>query len=202
MNTYKAGEFAAMNGVCVKMLQRWDRIGKLKPDRTASNRRVYTDKHLAALRSKAPAKRDWTIVYCRVSSAAQKPDLVNQRKMLEEFCAARGYAVSEWVVEIGGGMNFKRAKFLKVMDAIADGLVTRIVIAHKDRLARFGVEFLAHVCDRAGCEMVVLNTESLSPEREMVEDLMAITDCFSARLNGLRNYRKALSKAVEDDTRA
>ena len=53
-----------------------------------------------------------------------------------------------------------------------------------------------------GCEIVVMNTESLSPEQELVQDLMTITHCFSARLYGIRNYKKALEKAVKDDTSA
>jgi predicted site-specific integrase-resolvase len=47
--------------------------------------------------------------------------------------------------------------------------------------------------------MLVLNTEKVSPEQEMVQDLMAITHCFSSRLYGLRNYRKALTTAVKAD---
>ena len=45
----------------------------------------------------------------------------------------------------------------------------------------------------------MLNTESLSPQQEMVQDLMTITHCFSARLCSLRNYRKTLQKAISDD---
>ena len=58
---------------------------------------------------------------------------------------------------------------------------------------------MAHLAQAQDAEIVVLNTESLSPEQEMVQDLMTITHCFSARLYGLRNYRKALKKAISDD---
>jgi putative resolvase len=73
------------------------------------------------------------------------------------------------------------------------------VIAHKDRLARFGVELFAHLCETHGCQIVVLDTQSLSPEQEMVQDLMTIVHGFSSRLSGLRNYRKAIQKAMPDD---
>jgi len=56
-----------------------------------------------------------TIAYCRVSSAAQKPDLKNQRRVLEEFCVARGLAPMEFIEEVGGGLNFNRKKFLVLM---------------------------------------------------------------------------------------
>jgi predicted site-specific integrase-resolvase len=77
-----------------------------------------------------------------------------------------------------------------------------IVVAHKDRLARFGFDLLVHLASTFGAEVVVLNTESVSPEQELVHDLMTITHCFAARLYGLRNYRKALKKAITDDTGA
>ena len=140
-----------------------------------------------------------TIAYLRVSSQAQKPDLPNQKAALEQFCIARGIAVDEWISEIGGGLNFKRPEFSDLVDRIIRSELSTLVIAHKDRLARFGYELLAHLCETHGCQIVVLNTESLSPEQEMVQNLMTIVRCFSSRLYGLRNYRKAIQKALTDD---
>ena len=99
--------------------------------------------------------------------------------------------------EIGGGLNFKRKKFLALFDRILSGEVQTLVIAHKDRLARFGFDFLAYLCKPSHYELLVLNTEKLSPEQEMVQDLMTITHCFSARLYGLRTYRKDIKKALQ-----
>lgn len=198
MNTYTITEFAQRIGVSVKTLQRWDRDGRLRPSRTPTNRRVYTDEHLyQALPGRRVADRG-TVVYMRVSSQAQKPDLANQRTVLEQFCAARGLTGTQWISEIGGGLNFKRPKFLALVDRIVTNQVATLVIAHKDRLVRFGFDLLSHLCRTHGCELLVLNTETLSPEQEMVQDLMTITHCFSARLYGLRNYRKALQKALSD----
>ena len=143
-----------------------------------------------------------TVAYCRVSSQAQKPDLANQRQVLGEFCKQRQIEVDEWMMEIGGGLNFKRKEFLRLVDAILDGQVERVVLAHQDRLARFGYQLLIHLCQTHRCELVVMNTETLSPEQELVQDLITITHCFSSRLDGLRNYRKALKKAIEDDQSA
>jgi predicted site-specific integrase-resolvase len=47
--------------------------------------------------------------------------------------------------------------------------------------------------------LLVLNQERLSPEQEMVQDLMTIVHCFSSRLYGLRNYKKKLKEALEQD---
>ncbi len=198
MSTYNARQFADKIGVSIKTLQRWDREGKLKPSRTVGNRRLYTEEHLQAIRGETPKPRK-IVAYLRVSSQAQKPDLRNQRQALEEFVVARGLIVTDWVEEIGGGLNFKRPKFLHLVDWIVAGQVSALILAHKDRLVRFGFDLLEHLCRAHRCELLVVNLESLSPEQEMVQDLMTIIHCFSSRLYGLRNYRKSLKKALQGD---
>jgi len=200
---YTPAVFAKRVGVSVKTLQKWDRIGVLPAKRTITNRRYYTDEDLAAaLRLPRVQKERRTVAYCRVSSQAQKPDLVNQQKVLEEFCKQGKIEVDEWIMEVGGGLNFKRKRFLSLVDAILEGQVERVVLAHQDRLARFGYHLLVHLCQSHQCELLVMNTEELSPEQELVQDLITITHCFSSRLYGLRNYRQALKKALADDQSA
>lgn len=195
------GQAARLLGITVKTLQRWEREGRLLPAaRTASNRRRYTESQLRAfLRLAPPAAARRTVAYCRVSSAAQRPDLANQRRVLEQFAAARGLAGVEYVEEVGGGLNFGRKRFLALMDAVGRGEVAQLVLAHRDRLTRFGFDWFAHYAALHGCELLVLNQERLSPEQEMVQDLMTIVHCFSSRLYGLRNYRRQLQAALERD---
>ncbi len=112
---------------------------------------------------------------------------------------AKGLANVEFIEEIGGGLNFKRKKFLALMDDIANHQIKTLVLAHKDRLTRFGFDWFEHHAKAHGCELLVLNQERLSPEREMVQDLMTIVHCFSSRLDGLRNYKKNLKEALDAD---
>ncbi len=197
---YTPAQFAKRVNVSVKTIQKWDRLGILPAKRTITNRRYYTDEDLsAALRMpRVPSVRR-TVAYCRVSSQAQKPDLANQKRILEQYCQQQHIEVDEWIMEIGGGMNFKRKQFLRLVDQILAGEVERLVLAHQDRLARFAYSLLVHLCQSHHCELLVMNTEELSPEQELVQDLITITHCFSSRLDGLRNYRKALEKAIADD---
>lgn len=200
---YTPSRFAKKIGVSVKTLQKWDRISVLPANRTITNRRYYTDEDVArALRLPRVQKERRTVAYCRVSSQAQKPDLLKQQAALRDYCKQQGIGVDEWINEIGGGLNFERKQFLKLIDAILEGDVACVVLAHQDRLARFGYELLVHLCRTHQCKLVVMNTETLSPEQELVQDLISITHCFSSRLDGLRNYRKALQKAIRDDQSA
>ena len=80
-----------------------------------------------------------------------------------------------------------------------------LIIVHKDRLVRFGYELLEHLWQRNGCKLMVMNVESLSPEQEMIQDMLAIVHCFSSRRYGTQgvsgNCRKVLRKALGNDTR-
>ena len=69
-----------------------------------------------------------------------------------------------------------------------------MIVAHKDRLIRFGFDLFAHIANENGCELVVVNQESLSPQQEMVEDLMAIVHTFSCRLYGMRKYKATIKE--------
>lgn len=197
--TYTIGEAAVVVARTVKTLQRWDRDGVLKAYRTTTGRRYYTQRQLDDfLHIKLPEEQRIAVAYCRVSSQAQRPDLKNQRDVLQQFCVAAGVANVEYVEEIGGGLNFKRPKFLKIIDDIVHYRMNKLIVAHKDRLVRFGFELFEHLCREHGCELLVVNCDKLSPEQEMVQDLMTIVHCFSSRLYGLRNYKKALAVALTD----
>ncbi len=166
--------------------------------RTPSGHRYYEESDVySALGLELPVQDKKVVVYSRVSSRRQKDDLASQVKALEIFCLAAGIGVDEWIKEIGGGMNFKRKKFLGLLESIERRQVSKLIIAHKDRLVRFGFDYFAHFAQQHGCEILVVNQESLSPQQEMVEDLMAIVHTFSCRLYGLRKYKKQIKKAVE-----
>ena len=200
---YRVKEFAKLIGKSPSTLRRWEKEGKIKPSRSAGNQRYYTDQDLqTALNIKFADPAGKTIVYCRVSSRGQLPELKHQVTAMEEFCRGRGLAVDEWISEIGGGMNFKRKKFLKLMRQIRLGEVETIVVAHKDRLVRFSYEFIEEFASWYGCSIIVANSISLSPQEELVNDLMSVVHTFSCRLYGLRSYKKQIKKiaSISEDS--
>ena len=199
-NIYRVKEFAERIGKSPDTLRRWDRDGKLPAKRSAGGHRYYDESDVRkALGIEIPQAQKKTVVYCRVSSRNQLPDLKSQVESMRMYCLGAGIAVDEWLEEIGGGMNFKRKMFLSIMDRIERGEIGRLIIAHSDRLVRFGFDFFEIFAVKHGCQMVVVNQQQLSPQQEMVEDLMAIVDGFSSRLYGLGNYKKKIKQAVEVD---
>ena len=92
---------------------------------------------------------------------------------------------------------------MTIITNVINGEIGTLVVAHKDRLARFGFELIENLCKQYGCELIVMNQESLSPQQEMVEDLMSIIHTFSCRLYGLRKYKskKEVLKLVGNETK-
>ncbi len=195
-NTYSPKEFGALIGKSVITLQKWDRKGILKAYRSPTNRRYYTHDQYLQYRGLVAQEQGLTIVYSRVSAVAQKPDLANQVKGLESYCQQQAITVDEWLSDMGSGLNYKRKQFNRLMEMIELGQVRRVIIAHRDRLVRFGYEYFEAFCERHHTELIVINGESFSPEQELVRDLIAIVTVFSARLPGLRSYKKVLKDAA------
>ena len=82
------------------------------------------------------------------------------------------------------------------MEDVTKGLVKEVVVAHKDRLVRFGFEFIEWFCQLHNCTITVLNNAELSPQQELMQDFMSIMHCFSSRLYFLRKYEKKIEKEV------
>ncbi len=171
--------------VCTKTLERWEAEGKIKAYRTQGGQRRYDTDSVINIRAGVKP----TILYARVSSHSQKPDLERQIEFL-----ITSYPGCEVVKDIGSGLNFKRKGLLALLERILQGDVGMLVVANKDRLCRFGFDHYSWFADRSGCKILVLNNHVLSPEREMLEDVLAIIHVFSCKLYGLRKYKQKIKE--------
>ncbi|CAK0770263.1 putative resolvase [Gammaproteobacteria bacterium] len=196
---YRINEFAKRIGRSSSTIRRWEREGKLQTKRLTSGQRYFDETDVHLVFNGIQVKR-LIIVYCRVSSANQKSDLESQLEAMEMYCRGAGIPVDEWIREIGGGMNFKRKYFLNILDRILRGEIAKLLIAHKDRLMRFGFELFEYIASQHGCEIIIINQESLSPQQEMIEDLLAIVHTFSCRLYGLKKYKKVLKESLKNQS--
>jgi predicted site-specific integrase-resolvase len=133
-----------------------------------------------------------TILYARVSSRSQKDDLEQQ----VQFLLSR-YPDAEIIRDIGSGLNFRRKGLHALLDRVLDGTCKYIVVAHKDRLCRFGFDLISWLCGKFKAKILVLDEKNLSPEQEMVEDVLAVIHVFSCRLYGLRKYKRKIFEDSE-----
>jgi predicted site-specific integrase-resolvase len=182
---YKPGAFfRAKYGVSAAALRGWASSGRLDYIRSPGGKRFYSVDGVAALlgdgRDGSTDKRAY--IYARVSSAKQRADLDRQVADLKE--AYPGHVL---VKDIASGINFKRPGLCSLLERALGGLVSEVVVLHRDRLARFGFELLDFVFTKAGARVVVHGRdEGASDERDLADDLLAVTALFVASHHGRR----------------
>ena len=198
ITNYKPKDFAELLGVSVKTLQRWDRDGILKANRTPTDRRYYTyDQYLQFKGIQTENDIRDTVIYARVSTRNQKDDLQNQVEFLKQFCNAKGIIVNQCVEDFGSGLNYNRKKWNKLLDEVMSNKIKTIVISNKDRFIRFGYDWFEKFCEKFNTKIIIVNNETLSPNEELVQDIISILHVFSCRLYGLRKYKNQIKEDEE-----
>lgn len=197
----RIGEAAALMGVGVKTMRKWEETGELLPARKSAAGTRYYDRValLGASNESAP-----TIGYARVSSHDQKADLDRQHAALEAYCAAQGWR-TEIIRDLGSGLQYDKPGLQRVLDLILRRQMKRLVLTHRDRLLRFGAELVFALCEKQGVEVVVIHqTEPPSFEDELSQDMLEIVTVFSARLYGSRSHksRKLIEVLKSEDGQA
>ena len=127
-------------------------------------------------------------IYCRVSSSKQKDDLQRQIEAMRE-----AFPLHKVYKDIGSGLNYRRKGLSRLLEHVQEGMVKEVVVAHRDRLARFGVEMFEWIIKRAGASLVFLDQKDAhvrGSSEELAADLLAVVHVFSCRINGKRRYQK------------
>ena len=167
-------------------LRTWGAKGKLKMVRLPdSKQRLYDYNHFTKIigMDEQEVQNKENYCYARVSSSHQKEDLERQAESLQ-----LQFPHHKIVKEVGSGLNWNRKGLRTILEQIVKRNVGEIVVAHKDRLCRFGFELLEWLCKEFGCKIVVLDeTTETNPEIELSKDVLAIINFFTAKNNGMRS---------------
>ena len=183
---YVSSRIAAKSlGVHANTLRKWASEGKIEFIRTASGQRKYNVKKYLGIVEKSKV-----ICYCRVSSYKQKDDLQRQIEFMQNQ-----YPNAQIIRDIGSGIHFKRKGFKTILESAINGDKLEVVVAHKDRLCRFGFDLIQWIIERNAGKIMVLKQTELSPETELTQDLLTILHVFSCRMHGLRSYKNKISEA-------
>ena len=132
-----------------------------------------------------------SVLYGRVSSSGQKQDLTRQMDRLRSFAGGLGLRDVEVVEEIGSGLNGKRSKLIKLL---ADPKVHRVVVEHRDRLARFGTEYIEAALRAQGRELVI--AEAGEQKLDLVQDFVDVVTSMCVRIYGRRAARNRAKRAL------
>ena len=198
ITNYKPKDFAELLNISVKTLQRWDRDNILVAKRTPTDRRYYTyDQYLEFKGVSNDSNTKKKIIYTRVSTNNQKDDLKNQVKFLLDFANAKGIIIDEVIEDIGSGLNYNRKKWNKLIEHCMENKIDSIMVTHKDRFIRFGYEWFERFLGKYDVKIIVVNNETLSPNEELVQDIISILHVFSCKIYGMRKYKKKIEEDEE-----
>ena len=202
---YTLKQASEILGVHPKTIQKWDREGKIKVVRTPGGRRRIPESEIKRILGET-TENGLIIGYARVSSYSQKDDLENQIEAIKEYARERGWQI-QILKDIGSGLNENRKNYRKLLELVAKGEVSKVIIIYSDRLTRFGFKTLQFFFQQHGAEIIVLNEKDKTPREELVEDLITIVSHFAGKLYGMRSHKyrklkeefKKLLEEVEDE---
>ena len=198
-------EASKITGVTVKTLKIWDNEGLLKAKyKTAGGHRRYDsddiEKYIGNDISKE--KQQNAFIYCRVSTKKQQEsgNLQRQKERLVKYCNEKQYNIVEVFEEVASGINDNRKELIKMFRRLDE--IKYIVIEYDDRLARFGYNYLKEYAKSFNVDVEVIeHNQKKDVNEEMVNDLISIITCSSAKLYGSeggRKIQKAIQKSIQE----
>jgi len=186
----KLSDYAKEQGVCYRTAYRWFKDGLIPNSRQLSTGTILVDKESKDTKSKV-------VVYCRVSNHSRKEEMEYQVNRCIEYSNAKGYSIEKVYKEVASGMNDNRRELWKMIDSIP----SIIVIEYKDRLTRFGFNYIERLLNKIGCKIEVMNKDK-EDEKDLIKDLISIITSFCCRLYGLRrgyNKAKKIKEQIDND---
>jgi len=182
----KLSQYAKEVGVTYKTAWRWFKAGKISGYQMDTGTIIITE-------GKEPSSQQKVAIYTRVSSAENRANLDVQANRLVDYCAAKGWQVNQIVKEVGSGINDSREKLLKLL---TDKTITIIVVEHKDRLTRFGFNYIDKLLALQDRRIEVVNLADDGKE-DLLEELVSIIYSFCARLYGRRRAKRKTEKVTK-----
>jgi putative resolvase len=183
----KLSEYAVQNNITYRTAHTHWKKGYIKGRQLTSGTIVVQEEEALASNNQVP----WAI-YCRVSSHDQKQDLERQKERLLSFAASLGYKISFVETEIASGLDDRRPKLMKLLDAKCS-----ILIEHKDRLTRFGYNYINYIVNSYGGKIEIINTTNIG-NPDIIQDFISIITSFCAKIYGTRKSKRKIAEILEE----
>ena len=209
---YTPAEVAKELGITTRTLFTWGDNGKVKFEETKKDgkvtRRMYSkESFISLLKETNQLLEDdnrYDVIYARVSTAKQNKsgDLERQINKIKLFAIDFNPQNIKVFSDVASGLNDDRKNLNQLLLKVQNNEVNRIFISHKDRLTRFGFNYLKNICDFHNTEIVILSKEKQenSLEQELEEDIISIVHSFSGKLYGMRkSVKKKIDQELENE---
>ena len=178
----RLSQYARKMDISYKTAFRWWKMGKLDAYQLDTGTIIVREP------AQAPNARG-VALYARVSSADQKEDLDRQMQRLKDYAASKGYQVTKTVSELASGLNESRPKLMKVLTDTNIGI---IVVEHRDRLTRFGFNYIEQLLMVQGRRLEVIFPSDT--DNDLVDDFIAVITSMASRIYGRRTSKRRAEK--------
>lgn len=188
----KLSKYAKLNGISYMSAYRYFHAGIIKGVKLDTGT-ILIDVEDNNLKTKSnDIKR--VILYARVSSSENKSNLDSQLERLRLYAYAKGYTIVNEIKEIGSGLNDKRNKLSDILNQ-SDWDI--IIVEHKDRLARFGLNYIKILLNKLNKKIEVIN-EVTEERDDLMQDFVSIITSFCSRLYGLRRNKRRTEEIIKE----
>jgi putative resolvase len=178
----RLSQYAREMGISYKTAFRWWKAGMLDAYQLETGTIVVRE-------PAQPQEAAGVALYARVSSSDQKEDLERQMQRLKDYAASKGYRVTKMVSELASGLNDSRPKLMKVLTETSIGV---IVIEHRDRLTRFGFNYIEQLLAVQGRRLEVIFPRDT--DNDLVDDFIAVITSMASRIYGRRTSKRRAEK--------
>jgi putative resolvase len=185
---YKISQYARKNNVTVRTVWNWIKLDKVKTERTTTNGWLIVEDE-----DRIPRR---VFIYARVLSSENKSNLDKQKDRLISYCMAKGYKIDGIITEIGSGLNDKRPKLERILN---DKTITHIVVEHKDRIARFGMNYIENLLKLNNRTIEIVNNSNNDNNKiELINDLKYIISNIYYEIKEKNINKTKLNNIIKD----
>ncbi len=197
---YRTREVAELLNISVSGVKKWIKEGKIRAIRVGRFWMIPESEVRRILSGVKPAEIR-AVIYARVCSHKQKRDgnLDRQIERLRNYCSAKGYKVIDVITDVASGLKEDRNGLQKLFKMVEGKQIDVVVVEFKDRLTRFGFEYIKRYFESHGVRVEVVEETEKGYMEELIEDFVAIVISFAARIYGKRSQKfKKIKKVVEE----
>jgi len=183
----KLNEYAKLNSLTYRTAYNHWKAGYITGKQLKSGTIVILDESLKLIENNV-------ILYARVSSSENKDNLESQLNRLRDYANAKGYIIKKEIKEIGSGLNDKRQQLENILKSNDWNI---LIVEHKDRLARFGTNYLNILLEKDNKKIEIINNTEEKND-DLMQDFVSIITSFTARLYGLRRSKRKTEKIIKE----